>query len=110
MVLRVFIIAFFVGLYSCTSQPELSSSESNVPEIIDGKALFMNNCASCHGVDGKLGMSGAKNLMETNLSDTEIKKIITYGKKTMPAFKELIPTAKEIDAVVQHVRTLKNKK
>lgn len=109
MVLRIFAIAFFVGLYSCTSQPELSSTEAKVPDLVDGKALFMNNCASCHGVDGILGMSGAKNLTETSLSDAEINKIITYGKKTMPAFKELIPTDEEIDAVVQHVRTLKKK-
>ena len=109
MVLRIFPVLLCVGLYGCSSQQD-TRIQVSVPKHIDGKQLFLNNCASCHGVDGKLGMSGAKNLTKTKLTDSEINKIITYGKRSMPAFKELIPTAEEIDAVVQHVQTLKIKK
>lgn len=110
MVLKtIFFIAFF-GIYSCSTEPRIRSDKSLPISKIDGETLFLNNCASCHGVDGKLGMSGAKNLTKIILSDKQITKVITYGKGTMPAFKELIPSAEEIEAVVQHVRTLKTKK
>ena len=51
----------------------------------DGKALYENTCASCHGSDGKLGLSGAKDLSATLLDAGAIKGIILHGKGMMPA-------------------------
>lgn len=51
----------------------------------DGKALYENNCKMCHGDDGKLGMSGAKDLSVSALDLNGMKEIILHGKGTMPA-------------------------
>jgi mono/diheme cytochrome c family protein len=49
----------------------------------DGSALYQANCALCHGSDGKLGASGAKDISLTNLDVSGIKDIILKGKGLM---------------------------
>lgn len=51
----------------------------------DGKALYEANCTLCHGADGKLGMSGAKDLTASVMDLGAIKEIIIHGKGAMPA-------------------------
>ena len=51
----------------------------------DGKSLYEMNCKLCHGSDGKLGASGAKDLTIAELDVTGIKEIILNGKGLMPA-------------------------
>jgi len=51
----------------------------------DGKALYEANCTLCHGADGKLGMSGAKDLSSSVMDLGAIKEIIIHGKGAMPA-------------------------
>lgn len=51
----------------------------------DGEALFKANCVLCHGNDGKLGASGAKDLSATTMDVAEMKQIILHGKGLMPA-------------------------
>jgi mono/diheme cytochrome c family protein len=51
----------------------------------DGKALYEANCNLCHGADGKLGMSGAKDLTASVMDLAAIKEIIIHGKGAMPA-------------------------
>jgi cytochrome c553 len=64
------------------------------------------NCASCHGADGALGMSGAKNLAVTTLSDAELENVIANGKGAMPVYKGKLKP-EQIKALVAHIRTLK---
>ncbi|PBQ30823.1 hypothetical protein CNR22_03210 [Sphingobacteriaceae bacterium] len=51
----------------------------------DGEKLFKANCVVCHGNDGKLGASGAKDLSATTMEVAEMKQIILHGKGLMPA-------------------------
>ncbi len=51
----------------------------------DGAELYKINCATCHGGDGKLGLSGAKDLTVTEMDEASIKNIILNGKGMMPA-------------------------
>ena len=51
----------------------------------DGKSLYQANCALCHGADGKLGVSGAKDLTASVLDLAGIKEIIVHGKGAMAA-------------------------
>lgn len=51
--------------------------------INDGKALYENNCKLCHGNDGKLGLSGAKDLSATAMDMNGIKEVILHGQNMM---------------------------
>lgn len=50
---------------------------------INAKVLYMDNCALCHGADGKLGMAGAANLGLTQMNGSQIKETILKGKGAM---------------------------
>lgn len=80
----------------------------------DGQAVFENNCASCHGLDGRAKTPQGKklkahDLRESRLTDAEIEQQIRQGKQNaagvlvMPAFgKELSDEA--IAAVIVTVK------
>jgi mono/diheme cytochrome c family protein len=70
-----------------------------------GKMVYENSCANCHGADGKLGMSGAKTLGETQLSTEEQKNIVRVGKNAMPAHNNL--SEEQVNAVVEYIATFK---
>jgi len=107
---RVFcFLIVLVGLSAC-GESEVGDIENEPITTPNGKSLYTLNCASCHGPDGKLGMSGAKDISETALTDEEIKKLIENGKNAMPSFKEMLSKPGEIDAVINHVTTLKKSK
>ncbi len=83
----------------------------------DGPALFADNCASCHGLDGKARTPAgrkvrAKDLTVSTLADADIQKQIREGKKdehgrvAMPAFKETL-SADEIAALIPVVKNLR---
>jgi mono/diheme cytochrome c family protein len=73
----------------------------------EAKDLYTLNCASCHGMDGKLGGSGSKDLSKSILSDSEMIEIITIGKNNMPAMKEVIQDPAKIKNVAEFVKTLR---
>jgi cytochrome c553 len=69
-----------------------------------GKEIFTEKCALCHGDNGKLGMSGAKDLSVTQLDHASIVTIITEGKNTMAAYKSSL-SAEQIEAVASYIET-----
>jgi cytochrome c6 len=84
----------------------------------DGKAIFLESCASCHGPDGKADTELGAKYMAADFTSEEwkkefagkhdsVKKVIRNGvKKTkMEAFKEKLSDA-EIDAVATYVQQL----
>ncbi len=50
-----------------------------------GKSLYEANCKLCHGDDGKLGASGAKDLTATVLELEGVKEVILKGRASMAA-------------------------
>lgn len=70
-----------------------------------GAQLFAMNCVLCHGKTGKLGFNGAKDLTVSTLTKAEMIAVVTNGKGVMTPYKSVL-TAKEIAAVVDHVRSL----
>jgi mono/diheme cytochrome c family protein len=108
MVLRIYFFSIIlIGLISC------ANNESKVdvlpPETPQekGASLFLIHCASCHGEDGKLGASGAKDLTSSKLSDKEITNIINNGKNAMPPMNVLLENKENIDLVIKHVKSLR---
>jgi mono/diheme cytochrome c family protein len=79
-----------------------------LPETERGKALYDAKCASCHGEDGMLGSSGAKDLSQSTLSDSEVKNSILYGnEKGMPPFKDQLGAEENLNLLVTYVKSLR---
>jgi len=82
----------------------------------DGKALFINNCAVCHGADGRVSRVGkalkpfpARNLRAiSNLVERdELRRIIMYGVQgSAMTPKKYTLNPLEIDAVIDYIQTL----
>lgn len=110
MVLRIAFSLFLILLvYSCSSNSieEKGTETEDLNSKNMGKEIYSNYCISCHGTDGKLGVSGSKDLSTSTLSDTMRLEIITNGKNAMPAMKELIHSKKDILAVSEYIKSLK---
>ena len=71
-----------------------------------GKALFEQNCAKCHGLDGTKGKFGAKNLKESILTDGQYLRTIQKGKGIMPSWEKKL-TADQITDIISYIKTLK---
>jgi cytochrome c6 len=71
-----------------------------------GEALFAQNCAVCHGTNGKLGLNGAHDLTKSNLNQNGRVYIVTNGLGKMPSFKGQL-TPEQIEQVAAYSLTLK---
>lgn len=52
--------------------------------VTNGNELYISKCASCHGSDGKLGLSGSSDLSQTAMDANAIRQIVISGKGNMP--------------------------
>lgn len=69
-----------------------------------GKEIYEEKCTLCHGGDGKLAMSGAKDLSVTQLDHSGIVTIITEGKNSMASYKGTL-SPEQIEAVAAYIET-----
>ncbi len=99
--LFVAIVLLAATLVSCSEE----SSEATPERPIDGEQLFLMRCTLCHGEDGMLGLSGAKDLTVSAMSREEKIVIVKNGKGNMIPYKDLM-TPEEIEAVVDYVESL----
>lgn len=92
-----------------TAQPEKTSEPvSNEPiSLEDARAVYTLNCASCHGPDGTLKASNAKDLSISTLDEKAIEKMIRKGNdKGMMPYEEMLSTP-EIKGLVKFVQNLR---
>jgi mono/diheme cytochrome c family protein len=83
--LSLLLITGSFGLAEVYSKRKAVPRDSTTPIASnDGKALYINNCGLCHGDNGKLGISGAKDLSVTEMDLTSMVDIIVHGKGNMP--------------------------
>lgn len=73
---------------------------------VDGRKVFKQNCVVCHGLDGKLGANGSKDLTLSKMSLDERKAIVKNGKGAMVGLGTLLKP-EEIEAVAQYTLKLK---
>lgn len=78
--------------------------EAGEKGALSGYAVYMTNCASCHGSnkEGQKDSYPSLRNLEEKLSDTEIHSIIEKGKGLMPAFAQLDEA--EIDALLAFLK------
>ncbi len=107
MVLKL--VAFFLVsiLFACSSEPDKINEVPQETPVEKAENLFILYCASCHGEDGKLGSSGAKDLSKSTLSKQEISEILSKGKNAMPPMSALLETKENQDLVISHVLALR---
>lgn len=84
--------------------------------IDQGKAIYMGNCAGCHGFDGggngpaATGMAPPPTNFQTatvaTLSDNTIQQAVLVGKGPVMRGYSTILTASEVNALVLYLRTL----
>lgn len=110
MVLKnIFLLLPLYILFSCESgnTSEKSKEESDSVQIPNGAELYVQHCTVCHGSDGKLGVSGAKDLTVSTLPDNEIIKMIETGKNAMPPMKEPLGSDDHVKAVAEYIKSLR---
>ena len=109
MVLKnsILLSCFSFLLFACQETPKQQDDFSSQTQAEQGASLYSMHCAQCHGEDGKLGASGAKNLSTSKLSDQNIIHIIKKGKGAMPSMKALLESDKNINLVLRHIKGLR---
>jgi mono/diheme cytochrome c family protein len=83
----------------------IQKAETTQDATADASALYQANCSLCHGGDGKLGASGAKDLTATTLDHTGIREVILQGKGLMAPVKVSDEQAESIASYVEHILT-----
>jgi mono/diheme cytochrome c family protein len=113
----IFVVAGFALMgCGCTSTHTLALQQADfTKEKVDAPALFAENCATCHGQNGRARtfhgwLVDAQNFTsvhwQNDTSDAEIVHAIKTGPGLMPAFQKKLSTA-EIEALAAYVRTFK---
>lgn len=72
----------------------------------DGRAVFEDKCARCHGKDGTKGLLGARNLQISTLPDAELLQVVTKGRRIMPAWGNKL-SVQELQLVLNYVKQLR---
>jgi cytochrome c6 len=103
--MRRLLPAVFFGLAcaACTAPPD---EEAQEPAMTPGALLFLDQCAVCHGRQGDLGLSGAKDLRGSSLGRDEMAAVISQGKGAMAGFGAKL-SAQQIGQVADHVLSLR---
>jgi mono/diheme cytochrome c family protein len=83
-----------------------SNTDKKSDAPLSGEQVYMQNCITCHGVDGKAQMAGATDLSVSTLTAEQSAAVITNGRNGMRSFSNEL-SKDEIDAVVKHIQTLR---
>ena len=112
--LTIVVPAVLFLIAGCASKKPLAAAQADFPkEKVDARGLFNENCATCHGQDGRAKtfhgrLVGAQNLtnakFQAEVTDDQIVDAIKTGPKAMPAFEKKLSQS-EIEALVAYVRT-----
>ena len=104
-IVSVFLVAVIFLVFSNSAQATISSSET----AASPRSLYVSNCASCHGTNGKAQTAKGRKLEANDISGgtstAKTIRIVTSGKGDMPSFKKRL-TAAQIKSIADYVRTL----
>ena len=101
-------------LSGCGSTDTLAKQQANLPrEQVDARGIYVENCAKCHGDDGRAKTFHGKMVhaqdftdpgFKANATNDKIIHVITMGKEKMPAFDGKLSQG-EIEALAGYVKT-----
>ena len=104
----VFVVMLFANEPDEPGEPAATAGGgAEAAAILDGAALYADNCSSCHGDDGTGGFApelGGGAVVEAFPDEAEQAEVVASGRGGMPAFGDRL-TADEIAAVVEFTRT-----
>ena len=101
------VLAFFSVVFL------LDPSTEPVQAQRSGGAIYSQNCARCHGVDGRAQTTKGRQTKAVDFTSDDWSpdaghdaRLVTRGKGSMPSFKKKLTPA-DINAVVQYIRRFK---
>lgn len=97
---HILIITLTTLVLACGGNPGNQKVAGN-----QGQEIYKKYCLACHGVDGKLGLNGSKDITVSLLTEAERAEQIRVGKNTMTPFEGILSPA-EIKAVAAYTMTL----
>ena len=95
-----------------TEEPASTSTASTTKKAAStttnrkGRLVYKQYCVVCHGADGKLNVSGAKDLSISTISFEERINQITNGKGLMTPYKYIL-SEEQINSVAEYIEELK---
>jgi len=109
------VFSLMLLLSACSSPPGRPTKDSQEPapsEISDFKTLYAENCAACHGTEGRGGaaIALADPVYLAIVDDSSMRKVIANGVHgtSMPAFAQSaggMLTDKQLDAISSEIRS-----
>lgn len=100
------VITVMLAMLACGGNSASADMAGAAPS--KGDKIYNTQCTLCHGKDGGLGISGAKDLRQSTLTREEMLALVSNGKGAMAPYKNVLTKA-EISAVVDHVLGLRKK-
>ena len=104
-IIAAFSVAGAIGLWA-TNSPKVSAASV---DLSSPRTLYVQNCARCHGGDGKGNTPTGKKLDAADLtggrSVAGIARVVKNGKGKMPAFGKRL-SAKQIADIAGYVHSL----
>jgi cytochrome c oxidase cbb3-type subunit III len=115
VIVAIIPVVTLLACAACSSLPGVYRTEMAVvppSEVVDFQQIYGQNCAGCHGIDGKGGaaIALANPVFLAITADTVIRRIASNGVPgtPMPAFAQSaggMLTDKQIDAIVHGIRS-----
>ena len=100
-----FLVAVTFLVFSNSAQATISAAEA----AASPRSLYISNCATCHGSDGKSQTAKGRRLEADDISGgtstSKTIRLVTNGKGKMPSFRKKL-TAAQIKSIADYVRTL----
>jgi len=84
----------------------IKKTKAKKVKAVDSKNVFKQNCSSCHGRKGGLGLAGAANLRTSEMPFNQRVAMIYFGRNTMESYKSKLKL-EEIIALAEYLETLR---
>ena len=109
--LSILIVSFIASIWLFAASPlTATSAVTAVKESGGPRSLYLQNCSTCHGANGRAQTTRGKKLEAADLTSADVQgmsrakiiRAVTNGRPGMPGFKKKL-TAKQIAQIAGYV-------